>query len=473
MVTFNLELTFQTVDDNIQVKLTHTRDNCLTSLFVSLNCKRRIFFSQLSQAIWQFIHILLSLRLNCDTNYRFREVHRLQYNRCSFVTQCITSMYILETYASTNITSTDNFYRILLVWVHLEQTGYAFFLTRTRVIDIRTSLNLTGINAEESQTTYIRVCCNLKCQSRSLFVFARFTVFFSTSFGVCTDNVLCIQRRRQECTHVIEQCLYTFVLEWRTAKHRNDSHLHCCVTESSQNLFFCNGRRIIEIFLHQSIVKLSHFFEHLISPFISFVYQICRNFFYCIVSTHCFIMPIDSFHFDKVNKTFERFFSTDRNNNRTRISSKHILHLTNYFKEVCTRAVHLVYVGNTRYIVLVSLTPYSFWLRFYTTYCTVSSNSTIQDTQWAFYLSSKVNVSRSVNQVNFISITCILPTRSRCCRCNSNTTFLLLLHPVHSSSTIMYLTNFVSQSGIEQDTFRSCCFSGIDVSHDTDITSQM
>ena len=25
----------------------------------------------------------------------------------------------------------------------------------------------------------------------------------------------------------------------------------------------------------------------------------------------------------------------------------------------------------------------------------------------------------------------------------------------------------------EQDTFRSCCLSGIDVSHDTDITSQM
>ena len=37
-------------------------------------------------------------------------------------------MYILETYASTNITSTDNFYRILLVRMHLEQTGHTLLL---------------------------------------------------------------------------------------------------------------------------------------------------------------------------------------------------------------------------------------------------------------------------------------------------------------------------------------------------------
>ena len=272
LVTFNLELTFQTVDDNIQVKLTHTRDNCLTSLFVSLNCKRRIFFSQLSQDIWQFIHILLSLRLNCDTNYRFREVHRLQYNRCSFVTQCITSMYILETYASTNITSTDNFYRILLVWVHLEQTGYALLLPWTGIINIRTRFNFSWINTEESQTTDIRVSSNLKCQSRCFFIIIRLTIFLQTSIRISSYDIRSIQRRRQECTNIVKQSLYTFVLEWRSTQHRNNSHLYCCVTKSSQNLFFCNSRRIIEIFLHQGIVKLSYFFKHLISPFIGFVY---------------------------------------------------------------------------------------------------------------------------------------------------------------------------------------------------------
>ena len=249
--------------------------------------------------------------------------------------------------------------------------------------------------------------------------------------------------------------------------------MHCCVTESSQNLFFCNGRRIIEIFLHQSIVKLSHFFEHLISPFISFVYQICRNFFYCIVSTHCFIMPIDSFHFDKVYQTFERFLSTDRNDDRTRISTQNVLHLADYLKEVSTRTVHLINVSDTRYVIFISLAPNCLRLRFNTTYCTISSNGTIKNTQRAFYLSGKVNVPRSVNQVNFISITGIFPTSGSSSRSDSDTTFLFLLHPVHCSGTIVYLTDFVGQTRVKQNTFRSRCLSGIDVGHDTDITCQM
>ena len=115
LVTLNLEFTFQTVDDNIQVKLTHTGNNCLTCLFVSLNCKRRVFFSQFSQTVRQFIHILLSLRLNCDTDYRFGEVHRFQYDRCGFVAQRITGMDILEAYTGTNITGANHLNRILFI----------------------------------------------------------------------------------------------------------------------------------------------------------------------------------------------------------------------------------------------------------------------------------------------------------------------------------------------------------------------
>ena len=181
-------------------------------------------------------------------------------------------MDILEAYTGTNITGANHLNRILFIWVHLEQTWNTFFLTRARVINIRTGFNLTWINTEESQTAYIRVGCNLERQSRSLFILARLTVFFSTGFRVCTNHILCIQRRRQECTNVVKQSLYTLILEWRTTQHRNNSHLYCSVAKSSQYFFFRNSRRIIEIFLHQSIVELSYFFEHLISPFIGFVY---------------------------------------------------------------------------------------------------------------------------------------------------------------------------------------------------------
>ena len=118
------------------------------------------------------------------------------------------------------------------------------------------------------------------------------------------------------------------------------SHLNSCVAKSSQYFFFCNSRRIIEIFLHQSIIKFCYLFQHLISPLLSFIYKVSRYFFYCIISTHCLIMPIDCFHLNKIYQSFERLFCTDRNNNRTRICTQNSLHLANNFKEVSTRTVH-------------------------------------------------------------------------------------------------------------------------------------
>ena len=357
LVTFYFEFTFQTVDNDIQVKLTHTGNNCLTCLFVSFHCECRVFFSQFSQTVRQFVHILLSFRFHSNTDYRFREVHWLKNDRSCFVTQCITSVNILETYTGTNITGTNHFYRILFVWVHLEQTRNTFFLTWTRVVDIRTGFNLTRVYTEESQTSYIRVSSDLKCQSWSFIVFARFTIFFGTGIRVCTNYVFSIQRRRQESTNIVKQSLYALILEWRTAQHRNYSHLNSCIAKSSQYFFFCNSRRIIKVFFHQRIIKFSYFFKHFISPFVGFVNEISRNFFYGIVSTHCFIVPVDSFHFDQINQSFEVFFCTDRNNNRTRICTQNSLHLANNFKEVSTRTVHFVNVSDTRYVIFVSLTP--------------------------------------------------------------------------------------------------------------------
>ena len=473
LVTFYLELTLQTVDNDIQVELTHTWDYCLTALFVSLNSKGRIFFSQLSQTLWQLVEVLLSLRLYCDTNNGIGEVHWLEYDRSIFVAKCITSVNILETYTCTNITSWDYFNRVLVVRVHLEQTRYAFLLAWTSVVDIWTSFNLTRVNAEESQTTNVGVSCNLKCERWSVFVFARLAVFLFTSFGVSTYDVGSIKRRRQEHTYVVEQCLNTLVLEWRTLRHRNDIHSQSTLTDSGYNFLFSDRRRIVEELLHQSFVAFSSGFNHLVVPLLSFVLQFSGDVVYFVFSTHCFIVPEDSLHLDKVNDTLEVFFSTDRNWDYTGVSAKNSLHLANHLKEVGTRAVHLVNVTNTGNVILVSLTPYSFRLRFNTTYSTVSCYSAIEHTERTFNLSSKVNVTRSINQVNLVSLIIPVPRASSGSRGNSDTALLFLGHPVHSSATIVNLANLVSLTCVEQDTLRSCSLTGIDVRHDTDVTSQM
>ena len=56
---------------------------------------------------------------------------------------------------------------------------------------------------------------------------------------------------------------------------------------------------------------------------------------------------------------------------------------------------------------------------------------------------------------------------------NCDTSLLLLLHPVHGSSTFMSITDFVVDTGIIKDTFCKCCLTCIDMSHDTNVSGSL
>ena len=133
LVALYLELTTETVDNNIEVKLTHTRDNGLTGLFVCLNTEGGVFFSKFLQADTELVEVFLSLRFHCDTDNGVGEFHSFEYDRSIFSAECITCTDILEAYSGTDITTADFLHRILLIGVHLEQTRDTLLLTRTAV----------------------------------------------------------------------------------------------------------------------------------------------------------------------------------------------------------------------------------------------------------------------------------------------------------------------------------------------------
>ena len=60
LVTLNLELTLQTVDNDVEVELTHTRDNGLTTLLVGTNGECGVFLSQLSKTDDMVLNIMTS-----------------------------------------------------------------------------------------------------------------------------------------------------------------------------------------------------------------------------------------------------------------------------------------------------------------------------------------------------------------------------------------------------------------------------
>ena len=93
------------------------------------------------------------------------------------------------------------------------------------------------------------------------------------------------------------------------------------------------------------------------------------------------------------------------------------------------------------------------------------SASAIEDAQRALNFCREIYVAGSINDIDAN----VAPeTRSRGGG-NGDPALLLLLHPVHSCSAFMDLSDAVRPPGIEKDAFRRSGLTSIDVGHDADI----
>ena len=175
----------------------------------------------------------------------------------------------------------------------------------------------------------------------------------------------------------------------------------------------------------------------------------------------------DGFHLYKINDALEAILCTNGQLDGYCIGLQTLVHHLDDVEKVCTGYVHLVDISHARNIVLLSLAPDRLGLGLDAAAGSQDCNSTVKDAQGALNFHRKVHVTRRINDVD----TMILPMAGRSSGRNRNAALLLLNHPVHGGSTIMNLTNLVGNTGVEEDTLSSGRLTGINVSHDTDITS--
>src|SRR5664280_1498755 len=228
---------------------------------------------------------------------------------------------------------------------------------------------------------------------------------------------------------------------------------------------------IFQVSCQQSIINTCYLLYKLTSPFFGFFQHICRNSYGFECSNISFISMIDeSLHADEVNYSNEIFFSSDWYLNRNRICSKFFLNLLNDTKEVSAGSIHFIYKGNTWHNIFIGLSPYCFRLRLNTSYSTKNSYSAIKNPERAFYFNRKINMPRSINNINFKIVAIIFPICSSSGRSYCDPSLLFLNHPVHLSISVMHLTHTMRTTSIEQNTFCSSGLTGIYVGHDSDVS---
>ena len=149
-VCLNLELTKQTVNNDLQMKLTHTSDDGLSSFLISVLTEGRILLSQLCKSLAHLLLSSLSLRLDSQLDNWLWELHRLKDYWMLLITDCITSSCDLETNSCCDISGVNLIKLHTLISVHLKNTAYTLLLILCSIVYIGTGVQSTGVNSEVS-----------------------------------------------------------------------------------------------------------------------------------------------------------------------------------------------------------------------------------------------------------------------------------------------------------------------------------
>jgi hypothetical protein len=112
------------------------------------------------------------------------------------------------------------------------------------------------------------------------------------------------------------------------------------------------------------------------------------------------------------------------------------------------------------------LAPHGFGLAFHPVHRVKNRNGAVKHAQRTLDFRSKINMTRSVNNVNLTAFPVSGSRRALDC----NSAFLLLFHPVHNSFAVIDFAYTVAFSGVKENPLGSGSFSGVNMSHDADIT---
>ena len=172
--------------------------------------------------------------------------------------------------------------------------------------------------------------------------------------------------------------MYTFVFVGRTTKNWEQLVSNNCFTQCCFQ-FFNGDFFTFQIFHHNIVISFSDSIDHHFATsfcyFLIFCWDISDFIFFTVIGFVNF-----RFHSHQIDDAFESIFSADWHLNSYGICTQTGFHHINYVEEVSTYSIHLIYISDTRYAVVRSLTPYCFGLWFNAAFSTEYRNRTVKYT---------------------------------------------------------------------------------------------
>ena len=183
-VGVNLELAEQTVDDDLEVQLTHAGDDGLAGLVVGVHLEGRVLLGELGEREAHLVLLGLGLGLDGNVDNGVRELHGLEHDLVALGAQCVTGGGVLEAHGGEDVAGLAGVLVDTLVGVHLEDAAQTLALAVGGVHHVGAGLGLTGVDAEERQLTDKRVRGDLEGKRGERLVVGRLAGDGVTGVGI-------------------------------------------------------------------------------------------------------------------------------------------------------------------------------------------------------------------------------------------------------------------------------------------------
>ena len=362
--------------------------------------------------------------------------------------------------------------------MHLQDTSHTLFLIFCGIQNVRTGVHGSGIHTEICQFSNEGVGHDLEHQcGEGLFI--RRVSHDGVAVQIGSLDGRNIGGRRHVLQDRVQKLLHALVSVGGTAADRNSGALAGGLPQNSLHLFH-RRNVVLQIAHHQIVIQLADFLNEFGVVQFGIVLHILGDIGDGNVLALVIVVNV-GLHLEQIDDSLELILFSDGQLQDNGVLAQTGADLIYRVVEVSSQDIHLVDECHTGYVVGICLTPYVFRLGLYTALGAEHAYGSVQHTQGTLYLNGEVHMSGGIDDVDAVlqsarfrlAVFLQGPVAGGSGGGNGDTTLLLLLHPVHGRRAFVSISNLVVHTGVVQDTLGQSGLSGVNVSHNTDVSGSL
>ena len=463
-VCLHLELAEQTVHDDLQVKLSHARDDRLARLLVRVGLEGGILLAELREGDGHFLLAGLGLGLDGHTDDRLGKFHGFEHQGVLVVGERIAGAGVFQPHHGGDLAGVHRVDIFAVIGVHVQQPAKPLALSASEVHGGLTGLDAAGVDSHEREPSHEGIGHDLEHQRGERTVDVGGKSDLLVLFGVHSGDRRNIQRRGEIIHHGVEQLLHALVFIRGPADDRDHFAGHRGLADHGAELV---GGDLLpfQIHLGDLVVKQRDGVDKLFPILPGQLHFLFGDGPYAHVLAQV-IIEDDGVHIHQIHDAAEIRFLADGQLDGHRVRLQAVIDHVQDIEEIRAGDVHFVDIDHSRHVVVVRLPPDRLGLGLHAALGAEDRHTAVQHAQAALHLGGEVHVARSIDDID----AGILPEAGGGGTGDGDAALLFLHHPVHGGVSFVHLAELVVDAGVEKDPLRGRGFSGIDVGHDADIS---